>query len=201
MALVDRQRLLVVIPAVPAAHPRAVCPFEFRDIVGLGSIAGTHLRIVCKRVGLVQLLAFGCTDQIFVHLVLAHPRQEQRIDTDRPDLRHHVQVFIPVIKGADHIDTGRMRRPHCKKHALYAVLHRRMCAQLLVNVIMRPLPEYILVSLRNEYLVLFRLLDLFFNCLLRLLLDCFVGFFSCHEHFPRYFFFLPQSRLFSAFSV
>ena len=32
-------------------------------------------------------------------------------------------------------------------------------------------PEYILVSLRNEYLVLFRLLDLFFNCLLRLLLD------------------------------
>ena len=184
MAFVDSHRLLVVILPVSVRHPCAVRPLELRDIIGLGRITGTHLGIIRKRIRLVQLLALRRTDQILIHLALAHSRQEQCVNTDGPNLRHHVQVFVPVIESTDHIDTGRIGSPHRKKHTLHAILHGRMRSQFLIDIIMCALSEYILVRFRDEYLIFLRLLYLLFDFLFSSLFDCFARFFPCHTCSP-----------------
>ena len=69
----------------------------------------------------------------------------------------------------------RIRCPYRKEHSLSSIFHRRMCAQLFIDIIMRPLPEEVAVGIGNKYLLLFLrlfLLRLLSLCALRLRSRC-----------------------------
>ena len=127
MALVDRYRLLVIILTISVRHPCVICPLKLRNIISLGSIPRTHFRVVGKGIRLVQLLTFRCMNQVLIHLVLPYFWYEQRINADCPDLLHLMLLFVPAVKGTDHMHTGCMRSPHPEEHTFHAILHGRVC--------------------------------------------------------------------------
>ena len=57
MHLVDRHRILLVIPGLTACHPRAVRPLQMRNIRYAGSRSRSELGIICKRIRLENTLA------------------------------------------------------------------------------------------------------------------------------------------------
>ena len=132
-------------------NPLAVRPFKIGNICRNRSSSRTYLPLVCKRVCLVQLSAIRRDNQKFVKLSQTNVRNKRLINSAGSQLFHLVCSLIPAVKRSNHKNAGCVRCPDGKAHSFLPVFYRLMCAQLFVNIVMRPLSKQILVGLRNVY--------------------------------------------------
>ena len=128
MYLIDRQRILLLIPLFPLLQPLLVRPLQIRNIGHSGSRTRTPLRIICKRIRLIKKLAFLRLNTELIELSFFRFRYKLHINTERLLTLHSVSFQIPVIKFPDYRHILRIRRPYREINALRFVVHYFMCA-------------------------------------------------------------------------
>ena len=178
MTFINCHRLLENILLFTGLHPPAIAPLISGEIGGAGSGSGTKLCRIGEGICLVKLSSFRCIDQVLIELILADSRNKAGPDADLPDLLHGILIFIPAVEGANDMNGCRIRRPYRKEHSFSSIFHGRMCAQLFIDIVMRPLPEEVAVGIGNKYLLLFLRLFLLRSlslCALRLRSRCLCG--------------------------
>ena len=151
MTLINCNRRFFRILRVSFFNPLAVRPFKIGNICRNRSSSRTYLPLVRKRVCLVQLSAVRRDNQKFVKLSQTNVRNKRLINSAGSQLFHLVCSLIPAVKRSNHRNAGCVWCPDGKAHSFLPVFYRLMCAQLFVNIVMRPLSKQILVGLRNVY--------------------------------------------------
>ena len=122
MALVDSHRQFVHILLVPSFHPCIVLPLEALQIRDDRRGARTVLRMVGKRVGLVELPAVLSRNQKLVHGPRFHAGKKQAPDSHRPQLLHGSGLLVPSVKAPDHIYLPCIGRPNSEIDPFLPVL-------------------------------------------------------------------------------
>ncbi len=156
MAFVDNHRILVRIESCAFFHPGAVRPFQMRQIRHDGRGSRPKLHLVAVRIRLIEPFAVRSDDEILVHGADADTRNKDLPYADLVPVPDHVRVRIPAVEVAHHGNASGIRRPDRKICACLTVYFRRMRAQLLIEIVVRRMPEIILVRLSKLIFVFHR---------------------------------------------
>ena len=136
MHLVDRHRLFLGIFRLSGRHPGLIGPLKLIDIPYNGCGIRTKLCIVAIRVRLQHRLALAVLNLEFINGSSFDPRQEQLKYAGITQTTHLMTSAIPVIKIANNTHTHCTRCPYGEIRTGNAVDGHRMCAHLLINLIM-----------------------------------------------------------------
>ncbi len=147
--LIDGKGGLVGREFLPVLHPGGIVPFV-ADIRDAGGRARTLLCPEAIGICLVQPSAILCDDQIFVQLSHVCSGDEGLIDADLRDLHHIVGGLIPAVEFADNIYGGSVRCPYGKPGTFHAIDPGRMCAHLLIDVIVGRMIKKILIQIGKD---------------------------------------------------
>ena len=100
-------------------------------------------------------------DGEFVELPNAKSRYEELVNAAVCDRLHRGCIWIPGVKVANQADGGCVRRPDCEIVAVLSAICIRMCAQLVVELVVAAFSEEIPVKLADHAESLFLW---FFRC-------------------------------------
>ena len=146
MHLVDGHRVFFLVEFHPVLHPGFILPHIAADIGYAGSGAGTHLCLICIRIGLEKILPMHPFNVEFVQLPDLRARDKSLPHTDGACLFHGRSDGIPPVKLSDHGDRLGVGSPHGKINASLPVLLCGMSSQFFVNIIVCCLSKEILVK-------------------------------------------------------
>src|SRR5262249_2900703 len=96
-----------------------------------------------------QMLSLRADDVELVVIARLAARYEQ-LPISRAAHAHRVPPRVPKIEVADHADAPRIGREHDKGHAVYAVEHQRMRAELVIQTLMSALGEKMKVEIAQD---------------------------------------------------
>ena len=145
MYLIDRQRILLLIPLFPLLQPLLVRPLQIRNIGHSGSRTRTPLRIICKRIRLKNPFSCLCLDTEFIQIPFLRSRHKTSVDPKRLLTMHLIRPKIPCVKFTYNGHSRCMRRPYCKIDTFLLLLHGLVCSHLAEDLIVRALSEKILI--------------------------------------------------------
>ena len=145
MYLIDRQRILLLIPLFSLLHPLLVRPFQIGNIGHSGSRTRTPLRIICKRIRLKNPLSCLCLNTEFIQIPFLRSRHKTSVDPQRLLPLHLIRLKIPCIKLTYNRHTDCMWRPYCKIDTFLLLLHGLVRSHLAEDLIVRALSEKILI--------------------------------------------------------
>ena len=149
MHLINRHRLLFVIPFQTLIHPRLICPFNLRYIRNTRRCSRSQFCIIRIWICFVEQLSFFCLNAELVHLVLFCAFHKTGIDSYRIIPLHHIRSQIPIIKLANDRYFLCVRCPHCKICTLFISIINQVCTQFFINLIMIALSQQILIQFAN----------------------------------------------------
>ena len=136
------------VPAFPLLHPFLIVPGEMINIRHNGRIARTLLRIERKGIRFIEILPRPGLDEILVHASFLQLRNKCLVDPQGLQPGHLISVRTPAVEFSDHAYVFGIGRPYCKIDTFLAVYLGRMCAQLLIDLVMCPFTEEILIHIR-----------------------------------------------------
>ena len=145
MYLIDRQRILLLIPLFPLLQPLLVRPLQIRNIGHSGSRTRTPLRIICKRIRLKNPFSCLCLDTEFIQIPFLRSRHKTSVDPKRLLTMHLIRPKIPCVKFTYNGHSRCMRRPYCKIDTFLLLLHGLVRSHLAEDLIVRALSEKILI--------------------------------------------------------
>ena len=125
-----------------AVHPGFVLPLVVADVPDARGGAGAHLGPFPVRVSLIDQCPGLRQDLEFITVAV-----REAGDEDLPNAvvqaAHAVAAAVPAVKVADHAHADGVRGPDAEQHAGHAVHGHRVRAELLIDLIVEPLPEQV----------------------------------------------------------
>ena len=151
VTLVNAERFLPRILLCPLLHPRPILPPVVPGFSReLRRRAGAELRRARIGVCLVEKLSGSAFQKEFVEHPGFESRDEALPDAALKNFRTRICLCLPVIELADHAHRARVRCPDRKVIPFHAVPRHGMRTELLINLIVRSLPEQITICLCDD---------------------------------------------------
>jgi hypothetical protein len=144
---VDRRAAPVGLRA--ALQPGLVAPAVAIEVGHDGRRLRTQLHTKSEGIGFQQQIVSVSADLVLVGGALADAGHEQLPHARAATRLHGVLAAIPQIEVADHADAFRIRRPHREVHAVNALAHTQLRAELVIDAVVAAFAEQVQVEVRE----------------------------------------------------
>ena len=132
MAFVDIDRTGIRQVVLSPLEPAVVAPFVAADVIRLGGVARAGLEMEAVGVGLVENVARLCPHTVLICGIFLNIRNKFLPDALLV-AGHVVRVAVPAVELAHDRHVRRLRRIHAKQVSLLPVLHKGVCAHVVVG--------------------------------------------------------------------
>src|SRR5258705_12118438 len=152
MHLIDGERGIGRVTRGARAHPFGIAPVEWLRARDHRSGRGRRFGLLRDRIGLLgDADAAGADDVELVARAFGDAWDEQFPDTGTVAQPHRMTARIPRIEIADDRDPARVRRPHRKASAAYAVNRHHIGAERLGELEVPSLVEQMQVDIAKRW--------------------------------------------------
>ena len=140
-------------------HPCLILPVKLVDICHNRSVIRTHLERIAIWIRFQDQISCCRHDLIFINFTSSNMWKEQFKNAHVFAAAHCIHTSVPHIHISNYADTFRMRSPDRKVGSLHTINLHRMCAKLLINLVMDPISKHIAIirsKIRRETIWIFR---------------------------------------------